>query len=141
MSTDWAWDDHIPSGVHGIDGYDSVSCSCGWDSETSKDDWVQHVRAMGADSLDAAWAEAEAALPDGWFIARLELLRLPTRDRPLWQVLTSRPMTSGSGAMASGEGPTPAAALRALAAKLRGALAGGQCPLRVLDGLPRPDAR
>ena len=70
------------------------------------------------DSLDAAWAEAEAALPEGWLVMNLNR----------WWEETSSPANGWWGAVASkagngqalvGSGPTPAAALRALAAKLR----------------------
>ena len=61
------------------------------------------------DSLDAAWAEAEAALPEGSNLA-----------------LALEQIVGGVNARAFGvngdyetDGPTPAAALRALAAKLR----------------------
>jgi len=70
----------------------------------------------GADSLDAAWAEAEAALPEGWY----------------WGVVsTGMPGDDAYRASASPNGwvmddhhveswaATPAAALRALAVKLK----------------------
>jgi len=69
------------------------------------------------DSLDAAWAEAEAVLP-GWFVARLILLRLPTRRRPLWEASAVQALADGNGVV-SEIADSPAAALRALAEKLR----------------------
>lgn len=90
--------------------------------------WEEAVRAAGfapdldddpEDSLDDAWAEAEAALPEGWFIGGLELLRLPTRNRPLWWAMAVQPMTIGGGRVSGEADASPAAALRALAAKLR----------------------
>jgi hypothetical protein len=74
--------------------------------------------------LDEAWAEAEAALPEGWFIERLWL-----NPRPTWEArsqstamrtishqkdygwTTTRPNILPI----SGRGDSPAAALRALA--------------------------
>ena len=59
------------------------------------------------DALDEAWREAEAALPEGWVITDLVLVALDGVTR--WKAVAGR---------ATGEGPTPAAALRALAARL-----------------------
>ncbi len=62
------------------------------------------------DSIDAAWKSVEATLPKGWAITSLgrEL------DEVQWVA-----MAEGPGAILVGElGPTPARALRALAAKL-----------------------
>lgn len=67
------------------------------------------------DSLDAAWAEAEAALPEGWSF-RLE------HEAPehFWaQASTNWRFDDPDETLPACEGPTPAAALRALAAKLR----------------------
>jgi hypothetical protein len=107
--TDWDWTDHIPSGGEGMDGYGYVSCACGWDSETGRDDWVTHIRRMGADSIDAAWAEAEAALPEGCTL-KLE------HDPSITDYPTSADVTEYSVHVDS---ESPAAALRALAVKLR----------------------
>lgn len=63
-----------------------------------------------APSLDAAWAEAEAALPEGWAIDRVYW-----RDDITWSAWAAN--TTGGGLR--GDGDTPAAALRALAAVLR----------------------
>ena len=82
------------------------------------------------DSLDAAWAEAEAALPDGWTL--LEVSRLD-RDEDGGRMLDARGgywyASAGEGNKAqvvsyirreeTETGHTPAAALRGLAAKLR----------------------
>ena len=66
------------------------------------------------DSLDAAWSEAEAALPEGW------RLRVETGDsldpKPYWALASLQ--FDKEGVVETG-GSTPAAALRALAAKLR----------------------
>jgi hypothetical protein len=65
-----------------------------------------------ADSLDAAWAEAEAALPDAdW--------RGPTLNISIdgWDAMAWNSQASDEVVLASGD--TPAAALRALAARLR----------------------
>ena len=70
----------------------------------------------GSDSLDAAWAEAEAALPKGWVVAGLNLdLWALSRGEQVWVAAAGHPLDSSTFA----EAPTPAAALRALAAKLR----------------------
>ena len=61
------------------------------------------------DSLAAAWAAAEAALPEGWRIERLE------RYGKKWAVdIEPCPGCGGESA----EGDTPAAALHALARRL-----------------------
>lgn len=66
------------------------------------------------DSLDAAWAEAEAALPEGHVLAEVRLFD----DGTLWGASTNN--VTGVGRYHwSGDGPTPAAALRALATNLR----------------------
>ena len=86
--------------------------------------WVTAILAIEAEagSLDAAWAEAEAALPEGWMlyeVAQCEqapgkwlanashLLSgtLDPRGHPHWD-------------FCHGEGPTPASALHELAARL-----------------------
>ena len=82
------------------------------------------------DSLDAAWAEAEEALPEGWIICRLIGIHPMPYGEP-WQaqaepspayksVLGPYGRLDGTMWLGTGaSGPTPAAALRALAAKLR----------------------
>jgi hypothetical protein len=79
------------------------------------------------DSLDAAWAEAEAALPEGWWLHALDAWSF---DDMAWRVEAAsaghqEPSDSWAryhavrGPSVATYGPTPAAALRALAAKLR----------------------
>lgn len=71
------------------------------------------------DSLDAAWAEAEAALPEGW---QLVLLRGLAGDYSAHAEDISKRPDDGSWTHEEERfafGRTPAAALRALAAKLR----------------------
>jgi hypothetical protein len=74
--------DHIPSGYTDMGGYGQVSCSCGWDSDQDKTDWLGHLPASLADSrvaeviLEAMEAAHEADLlyggdpalvdPSGW---------------------------------------------------------------------------
>lgn len=72
-------------------------------------------------TLDAAWAAAEAALPEGWAITGLTLRAAVMAGR-YWLVIANRPNTRGIGASARGD--TPAAALQALAARLRVPVAG-----------------
>lgn len=64
------------------------------------------------DSLDAAWAEAEAALPEGWHL-RVEELAVGYIAE-----MTYPPRFEG-GVFLRSEHPTPAAALRALVRNLR----------------------
>jgi hypothetical protein len=70
------------------------------------------------DSLDAAWAEAEAALPDGWIGPSLGPELAIKRSGWVWRAF-SWDRATPRGVLIEGHGPTPAAALRALAAKLR----------------------
>ena len=63
------------------------------------------------DSLDAAWAEAEAATEWGW-------IRSLTRIKDQWEVVLA---FSDRTAIVVGNAPTPAAALRALTARLKAA--------------------
>lgn len=70
------------------------------------------------DSLDAAWAEAEAALPEGWTALRV------FRFADEWTVLFEKQRTFGRGGGSRydrwrGEGSSFAAALHALAVTLR----------------------
>lgn len=68
-------------------------------------------------SLDAAWAEAEAALPKTW--APLDVAIGPTITPGVWRAaLNDYPERTEEMDWVC-VGPTPAAALRALAAKLR----------------------
>jgi hypothetical protein len=68
------------------------------------------------ESLDDAWAEAEAALPEGWAWGHVQLLVDDDGTNPEWQALVGCPSTNETE---SALGPSPAAALRALAEKLR----------------------
>ena len=65
------------------------------------------------DSLGAAWAEAEAVVPEGWSL--VHVMR-PGLDET-WGALAES--DRGEYDHRVGRGPTPAAALRALAAALR----------------------
>lgn len=69
---------------------------------------------FASDSLDAAWAEAEAALPDGW---RIKEVRVHDLDDE-WGAEAEN-MTGVGRYRWVEHGPTPAAALRALTARLR----------------------
>lgn len=77
------------------------------------------------DSLDAAWAEAEALVPPGY---RLDLsYGCGTREHPDWLYHAScRAKGDYLGYIGHNPGgPTPAAALRALAARLKEGKSGG----------------
>ena len=63
-------------------------------------------------TLDEAWQEAEAALPEGWKL--IQLMDDPTGG---WAAFAA---PTHSGTEVEGNGPTPAAALHALAEALRG---------------------
>lgn len=63
--------------------------------------------------LGRAWADAEAALPEGW---ELELTRFGAGD---YTATAAVQPTEQRSAYLSLDGPTPAAALEALAAALR----------------------
>ena len=72
------------------------------------------------DSLDAAWAAAEAALPEGRQL-QLEYARpglYVARYQWLTVVVVDGTQIPASSTWRWSEGPTPAAALRALAARL-----------------------
>ena len=108
-------DGHCDSGI-------SLGCSCGWnewDATTRREhpaqfseSWWEHI---AADSLDAAWAEAEAALPEGWRLASLLSPGDYSFDERGWEMHAQ----NEDGKTRRAHGPTPAAALRALAEKLR----------------------
>ncbi len=96
-----------------------------------RDEWcdlgvrlIKAELATANDSLDAAWQEAEAALPEGWVVEgtrRVLMAGLPKMQR--WGA-TACPLTPkgrnwrGIYETQYADGPTPAAALRALAAVL-----------------------
>ena len=63
--------------------------------------------------LDAAWAEVEAALPEGWW---LDYLMLDEEDPVRWAALARKDRRDDDWVEAYG--PTPAAALHALTARL-----------------------
>ena len=76
----------------------------------------QDVLRIAADSLDAAWQEAEAALPEGWGMQLIRGANVQTGERtPDYRAISF----SGTMPVTDGYGPTPAVALRALAARLR----------------------
>ena len=75
-------------------------------------------RMVLSDSLDAAWAEAEAALPKGWRLDCLSNLDPPAADEGGWNA-TATLYEDVDIDHEHGQGPTPAAALRALAERLR----------------------
>lgn len=78
-----------------------------------------------SDSLDAAWDEAEAALPEGWWLQRVSQDN-PKSPRPsgwrtgrgLW-AYASEPASALVGRVERADGPNPLRALRALAEELR----------------------
>lgn len=70
-------------------------------------------------SLDSAWAEAEAALPDGWDLSGVE--NASEGSGRYWTAGAFLPWDESAHDVIA-DGPTPAAALRALAAKLREAM-------------------
>lgn len=63
-----------------------------------------------SDSVDAAWAEAEAALPEGWVLGGVTL------HNPGYKAFAAHRFRPGIHVYGH---PTPAAALRALAVRLR----------------------
>ena len=82
------------------------------------DVWRARVeREQRAAGLSEAWAEAEAALPEGWVIWGLQRFAGADPAKDVFSVWANRWERGAKGA--SGSGPTPAAALRALAEKLR----------------------
>lgn len=75
-------------------------------------------RALGfdfPDSLDEAWADAEAALPEGWWFTALSR----GHDGYVAKAHDGTVINHRVWTIEKGFGPTPAAALRALAVKLR----------------------
>jgi hypothetical protein len=74
----------------------------------------EHLTAFLDGDLGAAWAEAEAALPEGWRIDSLGL-----NPDETWQVFFS-----SSDTVDAAIGPTPAAALYELALRLAGVTEG-----------------
>ena len=81
------------------------------------------------DSLDAAWAEAEAALPEGWLLWGVRF-RAPAPSRKTGQyeawagpvgLTDAAPWPRPSRGLSGYSASTPATALRALAARLKAA--------------------
>ena len=70
------------------------------------------------ESLDAAWAEVEAALPEGWMFSTGTGSAQYRDDEPFGARATPIKL-AWPIILVEGYGPTPAAALRALAARLR----------------------
>lgn len=81
---------------------------------------VEQVLDVLEDSLDAAWPDAEAALPEGMTFSLTRAIRPASeREAPTYYATASRPWTKRSIEFQV-SAPTPAAALRALAERLRG---------------------
>ncbi len=79
-------------------------------------DDVARVEAHRTPAVDAAWADAEAVLPEGWKLTDLHLLAGG------WRAIAARWPTDARrpGDWEAAQGMTPDAALRALAARLGG---------------------
>ena len=86
----------------------------------SPDATMEDVQAFrDAYELGCALAEAEAALPEGWTFSLTRAIRPASEGAaPTYYATASRPWDDGAVEFQV-SGPTPAAALRALAAKLR----------------------
>ena len=81
-----------------------------WEEVWPKMPTIDRKAARAPGSLDAAWAEAEAALPEGWHLwLRFDSGRRRCRIEAIGPTGSTRQMTRD----------TPAAALRALAERLR----------------------
>jgi hypothetical protein len=112
--------DHIPFVDGDVGDSTWLACSCGWDNMRGNRNWSEHL----PDSLDAAWAEAEATSAERGLVI-YQIVRLS--DDPaineqfpaIWRVEAGNVHNRAQDVR--GTGPTPAAALRALAAKLRDA--------------------
>jgi len=96
-------------------------CTCGADRYNAQIDTllslIDRVEATDTTTLDAAWAEAEAALPDGW------AFRCGSRGLDGYRAvafLTHAPTEAEMRATpdVTGYGPSPVAALRSLAERL-----------------------
>jgi hypothetical protein len=92
------------------------------DPETAVDflKYLKGYDVVPEDSLDSAWAEAEAALPEGW---RLDEITWDN-GRAEWVATAALyeaeyPADAGYSDYMTGWSETPAAALQSLAAKLR----------------------
>ena len=90
--------------------------------------WQEHMARALAESekrveLGDAWAAAEAALPEGWRVIRLEFVPYRETDHGIfepnvWHAKAQSNPLRPSYREADAYGPTPVAALRALAAAL-----------------------
>lgn len=95
-------------------------------TETEQDSWLRRARALAAlgsePGLDAAWAEVEAALPEGYRIEGVSLVDTSDSENLDDERLEWEAEASGDRGQRSitALGPTATAALRALAARLRG---------------------
>ena len=76
-------------------------------------------RLLDEGDLGRAWAEAEAALPEGWAIDGLYRVVARTSLEREWEVIVHEDDWQGAEDNHHARGATPTAALRALAAKLR----------------------
>ena len=104
--------------------HDTHPCSLGcWAAQKP---WRAEEAALSTTSapLDAAWAEAEAALPDGW--NDILLMKTDRHGTPGYAATASEPRDEtgayrivSTTAAGRKPDPTPAAALLALAEKLR----------------------
>lgn len=96
-----------------------IDQACGENAEAHHSCLVYAEAILAADpqlaeaaEFGLAWQRAEAALPEGWYFDGLWLTRLPEGDR--WEAAAKEPDED----FRSGYGPTPAAALIALAEEL-----------------------
>jgi hypothetical protein len=80
------------------------------------DGWLQRIDDL-PDSLDAAWAEAEASLRKGWQIESLERDSDPNVPVGFW---LARAIGMAGAARITGHGQTPEDALRDLQRRARG---------------------
>ena len=73
--------------------------------------------------LDTAWAEAEDALPEGWYLLEMRRLRVGRGLRTIvWEAVAGPEASDCRGVLperVTAADPLPAGALRALAVKLR----------------------
>ena len=110
---------------HRRDPYQSAYCNA-----CEGELWPCDAAQLATDSLDAAWAEAEAALPEGWQIITLEWAGMITdylgepipEDGEDWRAIADalgKEDEDEVDEIRYARGPSPAAALRALATKLR----------------------
>lgn len=119
-AADALYDDHdVCVGSEGLSGF----------AAGQAEDTIAVLRRSGfavvreADSVDAAWAEAEAALPEGWHVS-IYPIRGGGRDEPPWEAYRAAASLrtlelQPEGIVQSDLEPTLERALRALAARLR----------------------